>query len=142
MKKLLLLAITFATLFACRQSDGPKPESLEPTKALTQMDPRVARQAIEKWDSIRTNTIVWLDSMGKASDSMYVVKGFHVPFDDINSLVHNIGDKSQLFAMLAVETDEKGNPRFALIFQAPDTSKQKTIQYYDFTKPCPNNCPQ
>lgn len=124
--------------FACG-SDSKPPVSVG--KPLLQMDPQKAQAAIAKWDSTRTQVILALDSMGRAADSMYVVNGFHVPFKDIRSLMDNVGDDEQVFAMLAVETDKFGNPQFALIFQAPDTTKEHKVQYYDFTKPCPTNCP-
>lgn len=144
MKNLLYLSITAVlavVIFACGQSDRPQQAVAGAHKRLTEMDPDEARKAIAKWDSIRGNVIVRLDSMGIPGDSIYVVNGFHVPFDDIQSLVNNIGQEDQLFAMLAVETDSLGNPHYALIFQAPDTTKEHTIRYYDFTKPCPTNCP-
>lgn len=144
MKNLFYLSITILfslAVYACGQLDNPSLVGAHSSKKLDAMDPDAARKAIAKWDSMRTQVIVRLDSMGLAADSIYVVNGFHVPYDDIQSLVNNIGDENQLFAMLAVETDSLGNPHFALIFQAPDTTKEHTIQYYDFTRPCPNYCP-
>ena len=141
MKNLLFLFATglFVTSqFACG-SDSKPPVSVG--KPLEQMDPSKAQEAIAKWDSTRSRVIIVLDSMGHAADSMYVVKGFHVPFKDIRSLMDNVGNDEQVFAMLAVETDKFGKPQFSLIFQAPDTTKERTIRYYEFTKPCPTNCP-
>jgi hypothetical protein len=142
MKNLYYLAFPFffsLVLFACGQKADK--ELVAPSHVLDEMDPKKARVAIAEWDSLRTSFIGTLDSMGQAGDSIYVVKGFHVPFDDIRQLMDNIGNKEQLFAMLAIEKDRAGNPHLALIFQAPDTSKAQTIRFYDFTKPCPNNCP-
>ena len=141
MKNLLFLfaaGLFVTSQFACGSESKPQVSAGAP---LLQMDPVKAQKAIEKWDSTRTQVIIALDSMGRAGDSMYVVKGFHVPFKDIRSLMDNVGDDEQVFAMLAVETDKLGKPQFSLIFQAPDTTKERTIRYYDFTKPCPTNCP-
>ncbi len=142
MKNLLYLpvwAIFAAAVFACGQPSTPP--ALVHSKAPDEMDPKEAQAAIAEWDSLREVVVDYLDSKGNPEDTIYIAKGFNIPFDDIQDLMDNVGDKSQLFAMLAIEKDSAGNPYLSLIFQAPDTSARKTIRYYDFTKPCPNNCP-
>lgn len=143
MKNLLYLplgVLLAAAFYACGpSSDHPAPA---PGKAPDEMNPREAKAAIAEWDSLRKVVVNYLDSTGNPEDTIYIAKGFNIPFDDIQDIMNNTGDKSQLFAMLAIERDSAGNPYLSLIFQAPDTSKSQTVRYYDFTKPCPNNCPK
>jgi hypothetical protein len=142
MKNLLYLplwVLLAAAVYACNQPSTPPGPAHG--KVPDEMNPREAKAAIAEWDSLRKVVVNYLDSTGSPEDTIYIAKGFNIPFDDIQDLMDNVGDKSQLFAMLAIEKDSAGNPYLSLIFQAPDTSKKQTIRYYDFTKPCPNNCP-
>jgi len=147
MKNLLFLAFTatlFGGIFAC----GKPSDSHHATQsALTNkdfvrpfMDPEKARFAISAWNALRTHIVSDLDTT-HFIDTNYVARGFHVPFNDLKAILNNIGDTTQLFAMLAVQ-DSAGNPAkpmLTLIFQAPD--KEGNLKYYDFTLPCPKQCP-
>lgn len=148
MKNLIFFTVItgmFLGIFACgTAASDPKPSSShQDTVAYhEEMDPKLALPAIHKWDTLRGTIIKALKGLDAPQDTGFVAKGFHIPFNDIQSILRNTGDTSQLFAMLAIEHDAAGNPYLALIFQAPDKTSNQTIRYYDFTKPCPNNCPK
>lgn len=147
MKNLLSLAFAafvFACVFACTQPEGKKQSGaavgIKPDTVIPFMDPEKARFAISTWDALRSRIVSNLDTT-HFMDTAYVAKGFHVPLNDLRRILANIGDTTQLYAMLAVQ-DSAGNPakpQLTLIFQAPD--QDRVLRYYDFTLPCPKQCP-
>ena len=153
MKHLLypaLLTIFLAGIFACN-SPAPKPPKIQ-SKALSSgtpdpgvfMNPGNANIAKHKWQALRPIFVNALKGMDAPQDTIYVAKGFHIPLDDLRDILNNIGDDSQLYAMLGIQYDSTKTPPapyISLIFQAPDTTARRTIQYYDFTRPCPSDCP-
>ncbi len=153
MKHLLsfaLILILFAGIFACTQSDpkNSKPQS----NALTAADngpapfiePIAANAAMQRWQVLRSMLVNTFKGIDAPQDTAFIAKGFHVPLDDLRKVLNNIGEDSQLFAMLAIQYDSTQTPPapyISLIFQAPDTTRAKTIRFYDFTRPCPSDCP-
>ena len=144
-----LLLVGFSGIFAC----GTKEPNAAPTEAKTtvsEIPPSLfiskpeATAGIARWDSLRTNLIALLNASDNASDTQYVAKGFHVPYSDLTRILANISDTSQLFAMLAIQYDSTQKPPapyISIIFQAPDKTPARTVRYYDFTRPCPQLCP-
>lgn len=146
MKNLLFLAFTvtlFAGIFACGKQDGGQSAVAKngTPQPYSYMDPEKAQTAINAWRTMRAGIVSELDST-HFLDTNYVARGFHVPLDDLRRILDNIGDTTQLFAMLAVQdsADNPTKPMLTLIFQAPD--KEGHLKYYDFTLPCPKQCPQ
>ena len=147
---LALMLVLFAGIFACNQpgspSNGPANVQVTPDPNpghYPLMDPVKANEAKLKWDQLRGVLVNTLKGINVPNDTNFVARGFHVPFNDLKRILDNIGDTTQLFAMLAIQDSAgiPGKPMISLIFQAPDKSPKGTIQYYDFTKPCPTNCP-
>lgn len=146
MKNLLFLAFMsflFVGIYACTQPSSNSPAQVaakSDTPIQFFMDPEKARFSIAAWNAMRKQIVSNLDTT-HFIDTAYVARGFHVPLNDLRRILANIGDTTQLYAMLAVQ-DSAGNPakpQLTLIFQAPD--KNRTLQYYDFTLPCPKQCP-
>ncbi|MBC7775126.1 MAG: hypothetical protein H7246_06770 [Phycisphaerae bacterium] len=151
MKHLLFLALIvflFSGIFACSDS-GTQAQKVNQSKKtsgkilpLEEITPGAADSAIGRWQEKRAvinNFFVGIDA---PQDTSFVAKGFHVPFADLDSILKIVGDTSQLFAMLAIQYDSSTTPPtpyICLILQAPD--KNDVIRYYDFTLPCPSNCP-
>lgn len=144
-----LVVLLFSGIFACADSNQ-HPSLAEKSQTLTEdnpmiplMNPEKADTAKRKWEALRRVLVTTLNGLDIPKDTNFVAKGFHVPFNDLKRILDNIGDTSQLFAMLAIQDSAgiPGKPMISLIFQAPDKTKAQTIQYYDFTKPCPSDCP-
>lgn len=146
---IVFVALLFSGIFACADSNqhaplaekNPSATVAGPTVPL--MNPAAADTAKRKWEAIRRVLVTTLKGLDIPKDTNFVAKGFHVPFNDLKRILDNIGDTTQLFAMLAIQDSAgiPGKPMISLIFQAPDKTKAQTIQYYDFTKPCPSDCP-
>ncbi len=148
MKNFLFLAFTaflFAGIFACTQpssnstaqvADKSGDVPLQPF-----MDPEKATTAMSRWNALRQIFVNALNGMDAPQDVRYVARGFQVPYSDLKGILDNVGDTTKIFAMLAIQDSAgiAGKPMITLIFQAPD--KTKTLRYYDFTQPCPYNCP-
>jgi hypothetical protein len=138
------LAFLFAGIFACTQS-APAPEAAkpilgDPQAALTalskhEISAAKATAAMAEWDTARSVIVpVLAANPATRPDAKYIAKGFKIPMADLQSIIAAIGDTSKLFAMLAIQ-----DTTVTVIFQMPD--KANTVRYYDFTKPCPTDCP-
>ena len=106
------------------------------------MDPEKATAAMSRWNALRQIFVNALNgTLNAPQDVKYVARGFQVPYSDLKGILENVGDTTKIFAMLAIQDSAgiSGKPQITLIFQAPD--KTKTLRYYDFTQPCPTNCP-
>jgi hypothetical protein len=144
-----LVVLLFSGIFACADSNQhpslaeKTPTLAEDTPVVPLMNPAKADTAKRKWEALRRVLVNTLTGLDIPKDTNFVAKGFHVPYNDIKRILDNIGDTSQLFAMLAIQDSAgiPGKPMISLIFQAPDKTKAQTILYYDFTKPCPSDCP-
>ncbi len=144
MKNLLFLSFA-AFLFACTQP-GSTPAAQVAAKSSDVpvqpfMDPEKATAAMSRWNALRQIFVNALNGMNAPQDVRYVARGFQVPYSDLKGILDNVGDTTKIFAMLAIQDSAgiAGKPMITLIFQAPD--KTKTLRYYDFTQPCPYNCP-
>lgn len=147
MKHLLFLSfLTFllAGIFACTQTapgaEAQKTPAVDMQAVLTTLNsheipPSEALPAMGAWQSARNAMIpVLSQNTTTAPDAKYIAKGFKIPMADIQGILASIGDTSKLFAMLAIQ-----DTSVTIIFQMPD--KNGTVKYYDFTQPCPSNCP-
>ena len=148
MKNLLFLsfaAFLFACIFACTQSGSHSAAQVAAKSGdgIVQpfMDPEQATRAFYRWDTTRPHILDILKTSHSPQDAHFISRGFHVPLNDLQRILDSIGDPSKLYAMLAIQDSAgiPGHPQITLIFQAPD--KTKTLRYYDFTQPCPYNCP-
>lgn len=148
MKNLLFFAfitLLFSGIVACGQHNNgdalTEPKNVTSGKGVhPNMDPEKAEAAKGRWNTMRSYIVNNLNTT-HFLDTNYVAKGFHVPFNDLAGILANIGDTTQLYAMLAIQdsADNPQKPMITLIFQAPD--KNGTLRYYDFTLPCPKQCP-
>lgn len=144
-----LVLLLFSGIFACSDSKQDVPPADEKTaqssdqNVLPLMDPLKADTAKRKWEALRVVLVNTLKGLDVPKDTNFVAKGFHVPFNDLKRIMDNIGDTTQLFAMLAIQDSAgiPGKPMISLIFQAPDKTPERAIRFYDFTKPCPSDCP-
>lgn len=78
-----------------------------------------------------------------AADAELLPKGFHLPNDEIKKMAARLsaeGGTDSVFAMLAIRYDSKDKPYMTLIFQEK-TTKTNSWTYYDYSRPCPPNCP-
>lgn len=74
--------------------------------------------------------------------------GFQIPKGELEQIIKDDED-GQIWAMLTVIPDGQGNLRPDLFFQGKKKGgpKEKTVgngdddDFFDFTKPCPTNCP-
>jgi hypothetical protein len=139
-----LLAFLFAGIFACTQSattpEAAKAPLADPQAALTALSKHEipaakATAAMAEWDTARSAIVpVLAANAATRPDAKYIAKGFKIPMGDLQSILAAIGDTSKLFAMLAIQ-----DTTVTVIFQMPD--KSGALRYYDFTKPCPTDCP-
>ena len=149
MKNLLFLAFTaflFAGIFACTQSGNHSTAAQIAAKSSDSpvqpfMDPEKATAAMSRWNALRQVFVNALNGMNAPQDVRYVARGFQVPYSDLKGILENVGDTTKIFAMLAIQDSAgiPGKPMITLIFQAPDANR--TLRYYDFTQPCPTDCP-
>lgn len=145
---LALLIFFFAGILACTRTESPSQHSTamsskKDTLIVPLMDPEKAKDAMNKWLTLRTLLVGTLRGINVPNDTNFVAKGFHIPYTDLKRILDNVGDTSQVFAMLAIQDSAgiAGKPMISLIFQAPDNTPRKTLRFYDFTKPCPTDCP-
>ncbi len=145
-----LITIMFAGVLACTKSDTK--HSTPQSNALTAdgndrvllLDPTLANTAMQRWQAVRGLMVNTFKGIDAPQDTAFIAKGFHIPISDLRKILNNIGDDSQLFAMLAIQYDSTKTPPapyISLVFQAPDTTKGRIIRFYDFTRPCPSDCP-
>jgi hypothetical protein len=151
MKNLTIITLFCSLLlpiFACQQpSPAPKKEGEAKITSMGTainpsiiIDPDKAKAADQAWVKKRAELIQLFIKNKVGGDSIYLAKGFHVPLRDMQSIVNNIGNTNQLFAMQGIQLDSTTRqPQITLIFQAPD--KNGVLQYFDFTSPCPSVCP-
>ncbi|MDX1913841.1 MAG: hypothetical protein SFV22_20255 [Saprospiraceae bacterium] len=141
---LTLMAFLFGGIFACTQSaptaEMQKAPAVDMQAAITTLNSHEipasqALPAMGAWQSARNAMIpVLSQNTTTAPDAKYIAKGFKIPMADIQGILASIGDTSKLFAMLAIQ-----DTSVTIIFQMPD--KSGAVKYYDFTQPCPSNCP-
>jgi hypothetical protein len=93
------------------------------------------------WEVARGNIITTLGGpTGK--NAKYIVDGFRIHKDDLIGMLNALCDttghtpRDSIFAMLALRNDT-----ITLIFQDRNVQTHKNV-YYDFSKPCPPNCPK
>lgn len=146
----LFVVFLFAGIWACsspasQQPDKHAAKALVDTNILPLINPTEATAAKARWQELRAQMVSFLKTIKAAPmDTQFVAKGFHVPYRDLRKILDNVGDTTQLYAMLAIQYDTiRGVPQpyISLIFQAPDTTRARTVRYYDFTRPCPTECP-
>lgn len=105
--------------------------------------PKCAKAFISYWQC-------FADALNKQLDAPYkdlVKYGFQIPKGELEQIIRDDQD-GQIWAMLTVIPDENGNLRPDLFFQG-DKKKQLAKaagddddeDFFDFTKPCPTNCP-
>ena len=72
------------------------------------------------------------------SESKYIVRGFHIKHGEFVDMINKMGNDLDVWAWLSIE---EGEP--ALIFEVTDNTPGDAggTNYYDFTTPCPNFCP-
>lgn len=106
--------------------------------------PKKAQAAIKKWQNERNE----INKKLLENEKMYVVKGFRVPVKDIAELFAALQAKKieHIWAMMAImDNPEETKDSTHLIFQAEERTMSKsgtaTYQYYDYSAPCPKNCP-
>ena len=73
--------------------------------------------------------------------------GFQIPKGELEQIIKDDED-GQIWAMLTIIPDGQGNLRPDLFFQgkpkgseAAEANDEEDDDYFDFTKPCPTNCP-
>lgn len=73
--------------------------------------------------------------------------GFQIPKGELEQIIKDDED-GQIWAMLTVIPDGKGNLRPDLFFQGKKKESPEKVSgddddddFFDFTKPCPTNCP-
>lgn len=77
-------------------------------------------------------------------DTTFVKQGFHLPVDEIHKMSERLkkeGGTPSVYAMLGIRYDSiSRRQQLSLIFQER-TSTVDEWTYYDYSRPCPPNCP-
>lgn len=138
-----ILTFMLAGILACTQSgptseNTPKPLTQEQALALLashEIPASQASAAITAWSNVRSAIVpvISADSTTQ-NDAQFIARGFKVPMADLQNIMTAAGDTSKLWAMLAIQ-----NSNVTIIFRIPDATG--VTRYYDFTLPCPSNCP-
>ncbi len=127
----------------CDMPLPPECKSFHEESDTLKVKPVCARAFISYWQC-------FADALNQQLDSPYkdlVKYGFQIPKGELEDIIKEDRD-GLIWAMLTVIPDEKGTLSPDLFFQAE--RKQQTVEkasgnddddFYDFTRPCPTNCP-
>jgi len=102
-----------------------------------------AQTWMTRWAAERSDMIQALANSPVASDTSFLVYGFHVPRLELDSMLAYLGPDPNVWAMLAIKYDSASQTFVPeLVFAAePAGGKKEPWSYYDFTTPCPTYCP-
>jgi hypothetical protein len=147
------LAALFCTHIACQQKtpevakNTVETNTLAASKNLTIPD-SLAKAEMARWLGKRSAIQSSIQRCGTPGDTLFVVRGFHIPRNEMQAILDSLGKmpnrgaNTVLWGMLAIKTDPKtGQLESNFIFQATDTATKNSI-YFDFTRPCPTYCPE
>jgi|GEM_PF-1508662 len=128
----------------CTMPDLPDCKDYHEEKDPLKVKPACAKAFISYWQC-------FADALNKQIDSPYkdlLKYGFQIPKGELEQIVKDDQD-GQVWAMLTIIPDENGNLKPDLFFQAKPKLQEKSgnaegdddDDFFDFTKPCPTNCP-
>jgi hypothetical protein len=95
----------------------------------------IARKAA--WQAKRAQLIALLKANNMAGDSVYILRGFAVPtqdFKDVAAVATPTPQDATTYSMMGINNGTQD-----IIFQIKDATGKE--RYFDFTVPCPENCP-
>jgi hypothetical protein len=89
------------------------------------------------WQSVAAS----IQTQVPASEGQYLVKGFHLPRFELDSLLAELGDSADVWVALAIGYDEKARKNTTKVVLAGKTGPASPDWlYYDFSDPCPDFC--
>ncbi len=144
---LFVSLVTMLFIWACQPQAPTGASTTLASKAQTTLTSPLkisvdsARNQTNRW----INTATGLYSPGSPYDYL-LVQGFQIPAAEFKTMLDSLGANPQIWGKLAIQYDKNTKkPYLGLIFQgkpAGDTTTQfSKFQYYDFTYPCPDYCP-
>jgi hypothetical protein len=85
-----------------------------------------------------TNAKAYIDEVNSTLEpgAIKIPYGAKIPVCEMKEILTKLGDTPDVWAMMAMEDDE-----LTIIFQGKDQATDSYV-YYDFTKPCPDKCPE
>lgn len=80
---------------------------------------------------------VYIDSVNNSLEAgaVQIPYGARIPVCEMKEILEKIGDEPETWAMMAMEDGE-----LTIIFQGKKEGTSEYV-YYDFTRPCPDKCP-
>jgi hypothetical protein len=134
-------------LLTCESKmSSPAEKSLVGSVKDTRIPKDTAQKEMAAWDDIRKELEKDLRTSPDSALKYVVVKGFQIPPDEFQNMLSSLGPNPQVWAMLAIQRDEKtGKPYLGLIFQGKGQKTPESgndYEYFDFTDPCPKSCPE
>lgn len=103
-----------------------------------------AIMAIMDYDRYKTRVDSVLTLGRDAGDAGILAQGFKLPKGEVAAMAARIKSSSydSVYAMLAIRYDKNNQPYMTVIFQEyTGTAKAPAWTYYDYSRPCPPNCP-
>ncbi len=146
-KAIMGLVLLAAVLAACTQADpaaakksAAAPMAAVSTAATDSLTTAQAKNEKAAWDSVRTVIMAQL-RQANSPNGKYIMQGFQIPVDDLKNILAAYNSNPQpstdtIYGMLSI--NGAGQP--GLILQTKNS--QNNSVYYDFSRPCPPNCPK
>jgi hypothetical protein len=142
---LLLVTVTLATAVACTQKNETAAPSAEVKVAKTavqdlEISADTANVNKARWNALRATYLQMLTAA--RMDTSFITQGFSIRREELQEILDSVGPAPEVWAMLGVGYDAQGKPYPRLIFQAEGSKTNGTYKYFDFSRPCPTNCPK
>lgn len=103
-----------------------------------QIDSTCAVEAMANWQC----EIEYIDEKYQldALDSKFLVKAFHIPRGELDSMLTILGDDMDVWATMAIAYNNVDKAFETRIVFAGQSAEGGQWQFFDFTVPCPNVC--
>lgn len=141
----LLIAVLVAFVVACTpKTETPAPSVERKASTVNVQNLEISADSANankvRWDALRTAYLRLLQD--NHMDTSFITQGFSVRRDELQAILDSVGSSPEVWTMLGVGYDAQGKAYPRLIFQAEGPKTGGTYRYFDFTRPCPTNCPK
>ncbi len=145
--KLLFFILTMTILNACTPSETSQEAQAEP--AIQEVtDCPINKIPGAEAEGMIADAKTYIESLngylfdgGNKPQPLYEIpRGAKLAPCEMGEIVKEVGTDADVWAMMALETDEEGKKYLTIIFQCKAKDSENYV-YYNFTKPCPAQCP-